>query len=82
MRETRLRGRFILNNTAFLQEKAERKHDPRHRFYEAILASDTYEDYYDRVGGLKVHPATFRRGPVTAHMEIQYARARGWIADR
>lgn len=70
-------------NEAILREKANRRGDPRHVFYEAILSSNTYEDYYRNASHLKVEPETCRTSPVTAHMEIRYVRnSRGWIADR
>jgi hypothetical protein len=82
MPEKRLRGRYELKKTAFLKEKAERRDDPRHVFYEAMVSSDNYDEYYRKVGNLKVHPPTFKNGPISAHMEIRYARWKGWIADR
>ena len=82
MRETRFHGPYIRKNIAFLKEKANRRHDPRHRFYEAMLACDTYEAYYREAGEAKVEPETYKTKPVTAHMEIRYAREHGWIADR
>ena len=69
-------------NEAILREKAGRTDDPRHSFYGAMLTSNSYEEYYRKVDGLKVQPATYRCRPVTARMEMQYARTRmGWIAD-
>jgi hypothetical protein len=79
MPEARFRGPYIRKNVAFLKEKANLKHDPRHRFYEAMLMCDTYEAYYREAGEVKVEPATYKTKPVTAHMEIRYARLRGWI---
>lgn len=81
MREIRLVGPYVRNNTTILKEKAARKYDPRNRFYEAILSSRTYEEYYQNAGEAKVQPATYKCRPVSAHMEIRYARRNGWIAD-
>lgn len=75
-------GPFVRTNEAILKEKANRKGDPRYPFYEAMLSCNTYEDYFRKVGGLVVQPATYRSRPVTAQMEIRYAKTRRWIADR
>jgi hypothetical protein len=83
MPEVRFHGPYVRMNEAILKEKANRMNDPRHPFYEAMLSSKTYEEYYRRVGGVKVQPQTYRTSPVSAHMEMRYARSQmGWIADR
>ena len=82
MPDVRFHGPYLRKRPVILEKKANRKDDPRHCFYEAMLKSDTYEDYYRKVGTLIVYPATYR-GPVSAHGEMRYARTdRGWIADR
>jgi hypothetical protein len=78
---TLLSGRFERVNTAWLQEKASRKRDPRWRFYEAMLQTETYERYFAATGDGAVTPSTTRSGPVTSRMEILYARRCGWIQD-
>ena len=75
-------GPYIRLNEAILREKAGRTDDPRHTFYEAMLTSNSYEGYYRKVDGLKVRPATFRSRPVTARMEMNYARTQmEWVID-
>jgi len=76
-----LKGRYRLVNDTHLRERANQKDDPRHAFYEAILLSLTYEDYFARVGGLKVQPDTYKTRPVNAAMEIKYCRDNGWVID-
>lgn len=75
-----LAGRFHCLNTAILREKANRD-DPRAPFYAAMLAADTYETYYRLAGSGSVEVESYRKGPITAHMEIMYARRNGWIED-
>jgi hypothetical protein len=75
-----LRGRYKILNDAHLRKRASETHDPRHIFYEALLASETYEQYLARVGGVTVQPATTSYA-VTGRMEIKYCRDRRWIAD-
>lgn len=78
---TDLKGRFrILNDTA-LRLRADRRDDPRHAFYAAMLSSSTYDDYLARVGSITVQPDTTAYA-VTGEMEIRYCRdKRAWIAD-
>ncbi|MCI4680026.1 hypothetical protein K9U39_14295 [Rhodoblastus acidophilus] len=78
---TELRGRYRIVNDTFLREKAARKNDPRHKFYETMLASKTYDEYLAQVGRTEVNVATFKTGPINGRMEILYARRSGWIAD-
>jgi hypothetical protein len=40
---SKLQGRYQILDRAFLTEKANRRTDPRHRFYRAMLANQTYE---------------------------------------
>ena len=54
-------------------ERAKRRFDPRHLFYEAMLSNETYEAYLAAVGD--------NRGPFSGRGEILYARSNGWIAD-
>ena len=76
-------GPYVRVNEAILREKSNNTDDPRHPFYRAMISSDSYEDYYLKVKGLTVQPATYHTRPVTAQMEIRYARTQmGWIADR
>jgi hypothetical protein len=77
----RFRGPYTVVNAAFLREKANRTSDPRHVFYAAMLSGKTYEDYYAEVGHVVVEVASYRSGPITANMEIRYARKCRWIAD-
>jgi hypothetical protein len=72
-RRTNLTGRYRLLNGAFLRERADRTFDPRHRFYQAMLSSETYEAYLAAVGD--------NRGPFSGRGEILYARRNGWIAN-
>ena len=73
-----LLGGYSQVNTAFLREKADRRKDPRHVFYVAILSSTAYEQYYEKVGDCIVQPETTTY-LVNADMEIRYAKRRGWI---
>ncbi|MXQ13675.1 hypothetical protein [Microvirga makkahensis] len=76
----RFSGQFRRPDEAMLREKAGYD-DPRARFYKAMLEASTYDEYYRLSGDEPVYPRTYK-GPVTAHMEIRYARSvRGWIAD-
>jgi hypothetical protein len=77
----KLCGEFILVNEELLREKASRPYDPRRVFYQAILDTRTYEDYFDLVRGTQVTVETFKTGPINGRMEILYARRNGWIAD-
>jgi hypothetical protein len=82
-RESKFQGPYVRKKLAILKEKANRLSDPRHIFYAAMLSSDTYEDYYLKVGEEQVRPQTFKNGPISGHMEMRYARtSMGWIADR
>lgn len=75
-----LAGRFRILKGDILREKANRD-DPRAPFYAAMLAADTYEAYYRLTGSEPVTIESYRSGPITAHMEIVYARRNGWIGD-
>jgi hypothetical protein len=68
-----LTGRYRVLKEASLREKAKRTHDPRHRFYEAMLSNETYEAYLAAVGD--------NRGRFSSRTEILYARRNGWIID-
>ena len=78
---TNLRGRYRILDKAFLLEKANRRDDPRHVFYHAILSNNSYEDYLSKVGAISVNVDTHPSGPITGRMEILYARRSGWISD-
>ncbi len=78
---TDIRGHYLILNEAFLREKANRSTDPRHKFYEAMLASRSYGEYLARVGRMEVEVPTFKTGPINGRMEILYARRRRWIQD-
>lgn len=75
-----LSGAFVRVNEAFLKERA-RRTEPRNVFYQAMLRHNTYEDYLGDVGSVRVSPPTYKAGPVSGRMEIQYARRNGWIED-
>jgi hypothetical protein len=78
---TNLSGRFRILNRDALEKQAARKSDPRHVFYEAMLAADTYQDYIALVGSVTVQPATTVYA-VTGPMEFRYVKEkRGWIAS-
>ena len=78
-----LRGRYVRVNEAKLRERANRKDDPRHVFYEAMLENNSYEAYEAAIGERMVLVET--RSPPSSssgHAEIRYARNdRGWIED-
>jgi hypothetical protein len=73
-------GSYVKTNEAKLREKAEQTGDPRSQFYVAMLSSDSYEEYYAKVGKIVVRPATTAY-KVSAHLEMRYARDNGWIGD-
>lgn len=75
-----LGGRYQITNVAFLRERANRVDDPRCKFYEAILLSASFEEYYLRVGNLVVKPNSTSY-EINADMEIKYAVKRGWVID-
>jgi hypothetical protein len=81
MPRTQPSGRYALRDVAFLREKANRRSDPRHVFYRAMLTNTTYEGYFAEVGDTTVNVASHSSGPITGRMEILYARRSGWIAD-
>jgi hypothetical protein len=75
-------GRFKRVNKAFLQERANRQHDPRHIFYKAMLEAETYEAYEAMVGNKEVLVETFNPPRlINGHTEMWYARDSGWIED-
>ena len=76
-----LTGRYTRVNEAFLRQRANRRDDPRHVFYAAMLANETYESYEAAVRGIEVVVPTYKKGPITGHMEMLYARNSGWIVD-
>ena len=78
---TTLTGKFIRVDEAILREKANRRQDPRHSFYEAMLNNNRYEDYEAAVGTKAVLVPSNGKSPFTGHQEILYARRSGWIAD-
>ena len=73
-----LTGSYEKINMAFMHERANRRNDPRHKFYEAILSNNSFSQYYSEVGDLVVRPTTTSYD-VNADMEIKYALRRGWI---
>ena len=80
-RKKSLTGGYSRINEAFLRQRASRHDDPRHVFYVAMLANDTYEKYEATVGGIEVFVSTYSKGPINGHMEMLYARRSGWIVD-
>ena len=70
-----LRGRFRIVNRCQIQKKAENIDDPRHVFYQAMLASGTYAEYLARAGSIIVQPETTAYS-VSGEMEIRYVRNR------
>lgn len=74
-----LQGPYEKVNIAFMQQRAGRQEDPRRKFYAAILACETFEDYYRAAGDDDVLPDTFRTRPVNADMEIKYVLKNRWI---
>ena len=78
-----LRGRYVRANAAKLRQRANRKDDPRHVFYEAMLENDSYEAYEAVMGTRTVLVETWNPPSlVSGHAEILYARNdRGWIED-
>jgi|GEM_PF-2372087 len=77
---THIKGRYRIVNEAFLREKANRD-DPRHPFYVAMLANDTYEGYLADVGRKLVEVDGFKQNPISGRFEILYCRRNGWIED-
>ena len=73
-----LNGKYGKAIIAFLKERSLRTADPRHEFYKAILTSDTFEQYYEKVGDIVVKPDTTSY-EVNADMEVKYVLRRGWI---
>jgi hypothetical protein len=78
---TDIRGRYQILNDSFLREKAALLHDPRHKFYQVMISSKTYEEYLAQVGQALVTVPTYKKGPISGRMEILYARRHRWIAD-
>jgi hypothetical protein len=75
-------GRYVRLNVAMLRQRANRRDDPRHIFYEVMLENDTYEAYEAAVGVKTVRVETWNPpGPCSGHAEIRYARRNGWIED-
>jgi hypothetical protein len=80
-RKKTLSGRYIRSNEAFLHQRARRQDDPRHVFYIAMLSNVTYDAYEAMVGSMQVIIPNFKKGPISGHMEMLYARRSGWIVD-
>ena len=78
---TELRGRYRLVDDIYLRRKVADKSSPVWEFYQAILTSLTYEDYFGKVGHLDVTKPNFKENPVTARDEILYCRRNGRIQD-
>ncbi len=76
-----LTGRYSRINEVFLRVRAGRQADPRHVFYMAMLANDTYEAYEAAIQDIEVSVPTYRTGPINGHTEMLYARRNGWIVD-
>lgn len=76
------RGRYVFRNPGIIHDRAYRTEDPRHIFYAAMQAHNTYEAYEAAVGRTIVRVATIRGSrPVSGNVEMRYARKNGWIAD-
>jgi hypothetical protein len=78
---TRLSGRFVRLNEAFLRQRASERHDPRHVFYKAMLEVDTYEEYAAATVGKLAETGTRKVDATSGREEILYARRNKWIAD-
>lgn len=74
------RGPYRIVNESRIRERARNEGDPRHPFYQAMLACTSYEEYYSKVGGIKVKPSTTTYKS-NAHMEMRYARDAKWVED-
>lgn len=78
---TEISGLYRLVDDIYLREKAADMSSPVYVFYEAMLTSLTYEDYFAKVGNVEVNKPGFKENPVTARDEILYARRNGRIKD-
>lgn len=78
---TKLVGLYNVLNESLLREKAHKKADPRHPFYEAMLRHRNYEAYLVEVGQTLVEIEGYKANPISGRMEILYCRRNGWIAD-
>jgi hypothetical protein len=76
-----LTGRYTRSNEALLRQRSSCRDDPRHVFYAAMLACDTYDAYEAAVQGIQVIVPNFKKGPINGHTEMLYARRSGWIVD-
>jgi hypothetical protein len=79
-RRTNITGRYRITKEAFLREKANRRFDPRHKFYEAMLSNETYEVYLAAVGENRNKVQYYMSSPLSGRGEILYAQRSGWIA--
>jgi hypothetical protein len=78
---TNFSGPFKIINFSAIEKKSQRTDDPRHVFYQAMLAERTYEAYDAAVGKVTVEPKTTSY-LVTGAMEIRYVRNQlRWIVD-
>jgi hypothetical protein len=68
-------GRYVLVNEAKVRERANRKDDLRHVFYEAMLENDAYEAYEAAVSIRTVSVETWNPPRlISGHDEIRYVR--------
>ena len=59
-----LRGRYEQVNEAYLNDRANRTHDPRSVFYRAMVTHDTYEAYAAAVAGVAVTVPSYGAGDI------------------
>lgn len=76
-----LQGRYRILDEAYLRERSNRKDDPRHVFYEAMLSNNNYAGYLASVGQKEVTVQSYKDGPISGRMEILYARRNKKIGD-
>lgn len=78
-------GGYKISDRAQLRDRANRRDDPRHVFYKALLESNSFEAYEAMIRGIQVSPdtlmGTYRKRPVTGRAEFLYARRQGWIEN-
>lgn len=73
---------LVIRNLAQIVRRANKFDDPRCVFYQAVLESDTVEEYLGKVGDVFVVPPTYRER-MGARRELRYMRDRcGWITER
>ena len=73
--------RIYINNLAQVLRRANDFIDPRYVFYQAVLESDTVEDYMNKVGDIYVEPPTYKER-MGAEREFKYMRDnRQWVKE-